>query len=563
MAETEVKTTKENKKKADAKKLTIKDKMKKSLFPSAALAIAVSFLLTLYGPLEIYFTNKEDFWFDLYTIIGLDCCMFLIMAAVLFAVLILAGLLHRKVFAVLFTAGTIGYFCLYIEGTFMSRFLPMLDGRNMKWEEYTSHRYISLAVILAVSLIIIILTVIIKYEKSETVLKYLLCGVTLVLLITSVTLAIQNNGFVRKKSMVVNKNHEFEMSSQKNMIIFVIDAIDGDVFNEVLETHPEYYDEFSDFTYYDDMLSCYTQTVYCIPHVLTGDWIDNDADLGKYVSNVYDHSPLFDRLEAENFRIGMYEDEFILAYDCDRILGFENIIRGNVRKPDIHSFVKNQLKLVGYRYFPFDLKRFCIVTDKDFLSAANSNEKENVYYESNMDFYNDLTNATFTLSEQPAFRLYHVEGGHVPFIYNEDMTLTDSGSYELQIAASMTMAKTLIEKLKEAGAYDDSIIIIMADHGFSMEDIPEDRLHPVFFVKGLNEHSGKMRISDAPASHEDMQEAFDRLLDGKPGSEIFDVKDGETRDRRCFVYTYPELLENVEYIQHGKAGDISTLEKVD
>ena len=115
MAETEVKTTKENKKNVNAKKPTVKEKMKKSLFPSAALAVAVSFLLTLYGPLEIYFTNKEDFWFDLYTIIGLDICMFLIMAAFLFAVLMLAGLINRKVFAVLFTAGPIGYFCLYVE----------------------------------------------------------------------------------------------------------------------------------------------------------------------------------------------------------------------------------------------------------------------------------------------------------------------------------------------------------------------------------------------------------------------------------------------------------------
>ena len=53
MAETEVKTTKENKKNVNAEKPTVKEKMKKSLFPSAALAVAVSFLLTLYGPLEI------------------------------------------------------------------------------------------------------------------------------------------------------------------------------------------------------------------------------------------------------------------------------------------------------------------------------------------------------------------------------------------------------------------------------------------------------------------------------------------------------------------------------
>ena len=103
----------------------------------------------------------------------------------------------------------------------------------------------------------------------------------------------------------------------------------------------------------------------------------------------------------------------------------------------------------------------------------------------------------------------------------------------------------------------------MADHGFSLEDIPEDRLHPVFFVKGINEHSDRMRVSEAPVSHEDLQVAFDRLLDGNDSGSIFDWQEGEQRDRKCFVYEYPQLLKNVEFVQHGKAGDMTTLEKVE
>ncbi|MBQ4275630.1 MAG: hypothetical protein II717_03775, partial [Lachnospiraceae bacterium] len=110
---------------------------------------------------------------------------------------------------------------------------------------------------------------------------------------------------------------------------------------------------------------------------------------------------------------------------------------------------------------------------------------------------------------------------------------------------------------------DNSIIIIAADHGFSLEDIPEARLNPIFIVKGIGEKSDKMRISDAPVSHEDLMVAYDRLLDGEMSDSIFDYKSGDQRDRRCFIYIYPEVLENKEYIQHGKSGDLTTLEKID
>ncbi len=543
----------------DKKKISFKKWYQAPLIAS----LAISFLITIYGPLEAYFLNKTDFWFDFYTIIGINIGMLVILSLVCFLILFIASLIHENFYRFCFSGYVVSFFLLYIEGTFLSRDIPMLDGRKINWNAFSVHRIITIAVCIVLIAIVSVLIAKLSFKKTEVIMKYILLGMTLMLFATVTYLGISNHGFERKKNMIVNREDEFVMSSNKNVVYIIVDAVNGENFNNVLADHPEYYSDFSDFTYYSDMLSCYTQTIFCIPNMLTGEWINEDERLDVFFSHVFNTSPFLDRLESEGYRIGIYDTYLSVAYDTERILQYDNIIRGNIRQPDILNFAKNLTKLVGYRYAPYDLKRFCQITDRDFKSAKNSEEKENLFKEENECFYDDLLNNDITLIDEPCFRFYHIQGGHTPYTHDEDMNYIGDSTYEQEIAASMTVTNALIDKMKAAGVYDNSIIIIAADHGFSLEDIPEARLNPIFIVKGIGEKSDKMRISDAPVSHEDLMVAYDRLLDGEMSDSIFDYKSGDQRDRRCFIYIYPEVLENKEYIQHGKSGDLTTLEKID
>lgn len=122
----------------------------------------------------------------------------------------------------------------------------------------------------------------------------------------------------------------------------------------------------------------------------------------------------------------------------------------------------------------------------------------------------------------------------------------------------MTMTDAYLKKLKENGVYDNSVIIVMADHGYGLSYGPRNRQHPVLFVKGKNE-SHDYTVSEAPISYDDLQEAFSRLLDGATGEEVFDYKEGDERKRRYlyFEYEHEEILE--EFYQEGYAGDLDTL----
>ena len=119
-----------------------------------------------------------------------------------------------------------------------------------------------------------------------------------------------------------------------------------------------------------------------------------------------------------------------------------------------------------------------------------------------------------------------------------------------------------INKLKESGVYDNSVIIVMADHGFACPPVKgaEGRQNPILLIKGINEHHDKVVKSTLPISYADLNTAYANLLDGKKGESVFGNID-KNRERRYLYYEYSKEDHMTEYVQKGKAWDKKTLVK--
>ena len=66
-----------------------------------------------------------------------------------------------------------------------------------------------------------------------------------------------------------------------------------------------------------------------------------------------------------------------------------------------------------------------------------------------------------------------------PFIYDKDANVigVEQGSYRQSMEASITLAANYIQALKDSGAYDNTALIVMADHGYNgMGEKEEDFL---------------------------------------------------------------------------------------
>ena len=131
--------------------------------------------------------------------------------------------------------------------------------------------------------------------------------------------------------------------------------------------------------------------------------------------------------------------------------------------------------------------------------------------------------------------------------------------------ASIALTAKYIDAIKESGAYDNTAIIVMADHGYNgqVDETDRDvwmRPAPMFLVKGMREQHDTMQISEAPVSYVDLWDAYMRLMDGKQSDAIFDWKEGDTRERRYLRYSFSETDHLVEYIQKGHAQDLDGME---
>lgn len=534
---------------------------KEQLAPGLILSLALSFLLGLYAPLELYFTNIKEFQFDFWALFPQLLGIFGILLVICLVGFGLCGLIHRRLYDLALLVGGMGYVISYVHGMFLVGNLPPLDGTDFSWSDYNTETVISLIACAVIAAVFLLLARLLHMKKMRKVITGISLFFTAILMVTVVTVGITNDGFQKKPLMAVTKNAEFQMSSDQNMVIFLMDAVDSKAFRQLMDgDDPEYAETLSDFTYYPNTVGAYSFTEHSIPYILTGQWFENKEPFTDYTARAMAASPLLQKLKDENYRIGMYEED--LSCTEEQAAEFENVEKTTLRFTSFRAIAKEELKLVWFKYAPYLLKQAVHVDMNRFTMIVEPNSDSELFHYVNWDFYPDAQNAQITTVSDKVFKFIHIEGAHVPLRYDKDVNIigSDKGDYDQNVQASMTILKQYLDDLKEAGVYNNTAIVVMADHGYwtYWDDKLLGRSNPLLAVKGVDE-SHPMALSEAPISYEDLQECFSRLLDGKSSDQVFDAKEGDQRVRRYLSYNYLEEGHIVEYEQTGYATDLGTM----
>lgn len=531
---------------------------KKGLKPAIILSVATCFMFFLYAPLELYFTNKDEFWYDIWVLAPIMLCVFLVFTGICIAGF---GVLHKcggKLFraAVLFLFSL--FVCSYVQGNYFIKYLPVFDGRAIDWSQYAGvGRTQSLILWCVVTTAVFFLFKKLQMERMYQVIQTVSICMLLLFLVTLSTLCITNQGLESKTNICVTTEHEMELSKDRNFIILLMDALDGGAFSDMVVGNEETESIFDDFTYYDNTVSAYPHTTYNVPFLLSGMWFENQTDGDAYFREVVTESPFFESLEDRGYALGLYEVDF----DLDESTGarFENVGEYTKRVSSYTDFARWQIMLTGMKYAPFDLKRFSFVNPNAFEDLRVLEGSGNAFRDNNnRDFYDMLMQEELQYREDKSFKFIHLWGAHPPYEYDKDLNyLPEGGTLTQSVEACITLSDLYLEKLKNANVYDNSVIIIIADHG-NGEYYEEDNMsqHPVLLIKGINERH-KFRVDNSPISFEDLQDAYVHLLDGRDGQTVFTGLPKE-RSRRFMWYDIKDDTHIVEYEQTGRAGDMNT-----
>lgn len=327
-----------------------------------------------------------------------------------------------------------------------------------------------------------------------------------------------------------------------------------------------YHTLFEDFTFYDNMMGGYPFTGNSVALLLSGEWYENNMPSADYFDSVFKHAMLFDEMEKNSYELNLYYTG--LNNPDEDYYRFNNIMPSAENTLFSIRFIKPYAKLIGLKYLPFDLKRFCTTGDENFDAAFTSDlvispdSNYSIYSPDNAAFYKNVCSNSIKYSSSNQFKYIHVDGAHAPFKYDKEMNTISEATYQTSLEASMTIIDKYLQKLKNANVYDNSVIMIMADHGYDnqSDDIVNSyfyRQNPMFFVKGIDEHHD-LQLSSAPVSFVDLNDAYINLLNGKPGSDIFKYQEGDFRERRWLYYEGGNT-PITEYYQPKEAWNRETL----
>lgn len=523
-------------------------------FSGILILWTLGFLLFIFAPMEQYVTNIDGFTYDVYDLFKTMFPLFLIYAlvsAVLVRIIRRAG---KKLYLAGIVLSISVLMALYVQGTFFSGNLPPLDGRTIDWSVYDGQRVASVVIWICVLAASVAAVKLLGFEKFNRIAGCCSAFLFTVLLVSGGILLITGEGLRDKQDVLITDDHILEMSDQdSNFVILVLDCIGGKDLEEIVNSNPGYAELLKDFTNFRNTVGAYPFTQHSIPFILSGEWYENEESFYAYKDRVYKDSELFEELRNAGYHIGVYEEDLPTSGEITGY--FENtVIPDSSAFNEPIEFIKMQMKLAGLKYMPYDLKRCCIVApDYLYVNSLKRYEDLDTYDWTNLAFYTEVTENSVEKTDGKCFRFIHISGAHDPFVYDRDMNVVESSSYGECIEGSLRCAAEYLNNLKAAGCYENTAIIIMADHGY----YKDTRQNPMLLVKGMNEDH-PYEVSDIPVSYEDLLPAYSGLMNGKAAGEIFEWKAGDRRDRRYLEYLFYGEDHMYEYIQSGYASDPET-----
>ena len=523
-------------------------KNRKRALAWGALSLALCFMICVFSPLETYLTNITEFWYSLGTIGALTAVTF----AGCFVLSWIPFLIFRKTkcFGYLYTFLFFVFIGLYIQGNVVPRPYGIFDGRGIDWGDpsYAGLGIASLAIIAGV-IICTVLSIRFLRGRIYKVAPFLCLVVCLAQASTLVYLGIrdESQGALVKESDVtaITDNRVFSLSKEKNIIVLLLDTFDGGIMTDLL--NEEGYGEalrqdLSGFTFYPDTVGCYTNTKGAVPYILEGVWYENEEPYGDYVQRAYHENPgTYDALNEAGYSTGVYSCSPLYVNHDEG--AYINVMKSRYVVRDWVDFFKNVYKLAAFNFAPHQLKRHFTLSSANFGAMRAIEGQYGVYYDLVEDFWQmwkDKGGFTFT-EDAPAFRFYYTEGVHQSYTFDENMNHKEGATLTDEAKGCMTILREMLARIREAGQYDNTAVIVLADHSDGWRTTRG--ANPLLMVKGFGA-AGDFTVSDDAVSFEDLQATYQSLIKGTvlPGSIWSD--DIKTRTSRRYMWYQPGLLED-------------------
>ena len=274
---------------------------------SLTASLMLIYTFAVVAPLEIVASSVNSLLFTV-TDVWVPFAVFGLAGTVVLALALslLRGRAFNVCFAVVAAVGVAGF----VQALFLNGSLPAADGTQVVWDDYTTATVVSAAVwiVLIGSAVFLSLRKSLAFKGAAAT----LCLVGVVA--QSVSLGVLLTAPAPDGLPPVAARHSVttdgvsEVSSNDNIIMFVLDTYDTLYLEEGLEEEPGCLDEFTGFTWFDNSTGSMIPTRYAMASMLTGQSLDEDDKefSTSLIIDWYQQHGLIDDINAQGYETRLY-----------------------------------------------------------------------------------------------------------------------------------------------------------------------------------------------------------------------------------------------------------------
>ena len=289
----------------------------------------------------------------------------------------------------------------------------------------------------------------------------------------------------------------YSLSSSGNIVIFIVDYFANNYLNNWVRSNLKTLGAFEDFTYYNNCDPRYIGTYPSITHMLTGNEYDPSLLVGEYFEQSWNSETckyIFNTIHEKGYEFRYYYYTSIsdgaMAWALDKV---DNLV------DKYHNPNAAITPIYSYTDFGDHLRQNGLKLDQ---------------------------------TDKKYIQMIHLRGAHAPYTSDANGKYKADATRDENVVGYMSMVANYIQYMKSLGVYDNSTIIITADHGDKSSN-----MQVVYWIKQPGEHHDQWVENSAPISHDDFPGTIMRLIgaDYPYADSIFDWNPGEARQRTCSV----------------------------
>lgn len=543
------------------------------VFTCAVCAVFCAFTFLFFAPLEVILLNFMEFRFSFDGVWLFQLTVAFGAAAILFGLLLLLPPKVRRIAEALVTGGTLA---AWVQTMFLNNSMISLTGDEMQVSRsQTILNLLIWAGIIAGFTVLVIFLAKRKGKTADIVIRAAGAALTAMQCVALVSLVLTTDTSSRSVHLLSSEG-EFEFGTGRNVIMIVADTADEEYFREILEKYPELNESLSGWTYYTNAVSTYSRTYPSLPYLITGQKCWFDTPKTEYVSKAFRESTFLKTIAESGTDVRLFTTEdHMIGNDAYQYIA-NGIDAGNEKAHLYYpQLEKNLVKIFLYKCMPYALKNmFRYEVGLMNLSSFDYRPFRECYDPS---IYQKLiSNGGIRVTDklQDTYKLFHLWSSHLGANWNAELEVTGERNYPEALRGTFKFIEKLIDELRNKGIYDQTMIIVTADHGIPAGDNKQhERTRatcPIMLVKYPDSDLQQpLSRNHAPVCHDDLFETTYRAFGRKgdpygSGKALEDYTEGEDRTRIHYFEAVDERLvevEMVEYAIHGDAYDFSSWEK--